>query len=373
MVLSVSLRNAAYSKNYSTYIREDTPTNTVHVFAPDYFSRFRCKCGDCRSVCCHGWRITLSRAEYFRLLGIECSPELRRRIDTAFYISENPTEEEYAYISPSADGNCHMLDDDGWCMLHRECGEGVQPAVCRLYPRAIRPGDPAEAVCSGSCEKTIEMLMEEPYPLPFTVTELQTKSAPPAGADPERFDLRRRCVEAWQAEGDTRDRFRGLAELLGVADDGFSVHSVSELLTYAQDLLEFFARGDITLCDITEEALERFSMTDGVTQESVTVFTRAEARLKTVLPDLEKYYGNIMANHMFYAAFPYAADGIGYSDAYRGLAAVYVILRFLCTCAAFGENVRDRFADIAATAMRYMEHTDFYAISRTVHAALGRR
>ena len=48
---------------------------------------------------------------------------MRRRIDTAFYISENPTEEEYAYISPSADGNCHMLDADGWCMLHRECGE----------------------------------------------------------------------------------------------------------------------------------------------------------------------------------------------------------------------------------------------------------
>lgn len=315
----------------------------------------------------------MSRAEYFRLLGIECSPELRQRIDTAFYISENPTEEEYAYISPSADGNCHMLDADGWCMLHKECGEGVQPAVCRLYPRAIRPGNPAEAVCSGSCEKTVEMLMEEPYPLPFTVTELQTKSVPPTGADPEAFAQRRRCVEAWQAEGDTRDRFRGLAKLLGVAEEDFSVESASDYLSYVRDLLEFFARGDITLCDITEEALERFCMTDGVTDKSVEAYREAEARLSRALPDLEKYYGNIMANHMFYAAFPYAADGIGYSEAYRGFAAVYVILRFLCTCAVFGENVRDRFADIAATAMRYMEHTDFYALSRTVHAALRKR
>jgi hypothetical protein len=353
--------------------KEDTHTNTVHVFAPDYFSRFRCKCGDCRAVCCHGWRITLSRAEYFRLLGIECSPELRRRIDTAFYISENPTEEEYAYISPSADGNCHMLDADGWCMLHRECGEGVQPAVCRLYPRAIRPGNPAEAVCSGSCEKTIEMLMEEPYPLPFTVTELQTKSVPPAGADPEQFQLRRRCVEVWQSPGDTRTRFRALADLLGVSGDGFSVNSTEEFLAYARDLLEFFARGDITLCDITEEALERFSMTDGVTQESVAAFTRAEAQLKAALPDLENYYGNIMSNHMFYASFPYATEEGSFSDAYRALAAVYVILRFLCACAASRDRVRDAFADIAATAMRYMEHTDFYSISRTVHAALGRR
>ena len=353
--------------------QEDTSTNTVHVFAPDYFSRFRCKCGDCRSVCCHGWRITLSRTEYFRLLGIECSQELRRRIDTAFYVSENPTEEEYAYISPSADGNCHMLDGDGWCMLHRECGEGVQPAVCRLYPRAIRPGNPTEAVCSGSCEKTIEMLMEEPYPLPFTMLELQTKSAPPAGADPEKFALRRRCVETWQSEGDTRARFHALAELLGVDENGFCVNSVSEFLNYARDLLEFFARGDITLCDITEEALERFAMTDEVTEASARMFEEAEVRLKAALPDLEHYYGNIMANHMFYASFPYATEGGSFAEAYRAFAAVYVLTRFLCACAVFRENVRDGFADIAATAMRYMEHTDFYAISRTVHAALQKR
>jgi hypothetical protein len=217
------------------------------------------------------------------------------------------------------------------------------------------------------------MLMEEPYPLPFTVTELQTKSAPPAGADPEQFALRRRCVEVWQSEGDTRDRFRTLADLLGVAEDGFCVHSVSEFLTYARDLLEFFARGDITLCDITEEALRCFCMEEGVSEASCAAFTRAEEQLKRDLPDLEKYYGNIMANHMFYASFPYATEGGSFADAYRALAAVYVILRFLCTCAAFRANVRDAFADIAATAMRYMEHTDFYTISRTVHAALGRR
>jgi hypothetical protein len=315
----------------------------------------------------------LSRAEYFRLLGIECSPELRRRIDTAFYISENPTEEEYAYISPSADGNCHMLDEDGWCMLHRECGEGVQPAVCRLYPRAIRPGNPTEAVCSGSCEKTIEMLMEEPYPLPFTVTELQTESTPPPGADPESFARQRRCLEVWQAEGSVRDRFAAISHLLGVAEDGFSVDTTADFLTYARDLLEFFARGDITLCDLADEALGRFSMIDGVSEASVKAFTDAETRLKSLLPDLEHYYGNIMANHMFYVSFPTTTESACFPDAYRAFAAVYVITRFLCACAVFRENVRDGFADIAATAMRYMEHTDFYAISRTVHAALQKR
>ena len=114
-------------------------------------------------------------------------------------------------------------------------------------------------------------------------------------------------------------------------------------------------------------------MTDGVSDASVKAFTDAEVRLKSMLPDLEHHYGNIMANHMFYVSFPYAMEGACFPDAYRAFAAVYVITRFLCTCAVFRENVRDGFADIAATAMRYMEHTDFYVISKTVHAALQKR
>ena len=94
--------------------------------------------------------------------------------------------------------------------------------------------------------------------------------------------------------------------------------------------------------------------------------------LKEILPDLEHHYGNIMANHMVYSSFPCVGTG-SQSDAFRAFAAVYVLTRFLCACAVFRENVRDGFADIAATAMRYMEHTDFYAISRTVHAALQKR
>lgn len=353
-------------------MQEDTHTSTVHVFAPDYFSRFRCKCGDCRSVCCHGWRITLSRAEYFRLLGLNCSPDLRRIMDTAFYLSEHPTEEEYAYISPSADGNCHMLDACGLCQIHRECGEMYQPAVCRMYPRAIHAGEPTAAVCSGSCERVIEMLMEEPYPLPFTVREVQTKADAPAFADTEEFARQRRCLELWQAEGSARDRFGELARLLGGTNDGFAVNSTADFLAYARDLLEFFARGDITLCDIADEALEHFSMNNGVSETSVSAFLAAEERLKEFLPDLEHHYGNIMANHMVYSSFPSVGTG-SLPDAFRSFAAVYVLTRFLCASAAFRENVRDGFADIAAIAMRYMEHTDFYAISGTVHAALQKR
>ena len=65
---------------------------TRSYWVPDYYPEFVCKCGQCRSTCCEGWDVSLSMEEYFRLVGMECSPELRGKMDGAFHIVENPTQ-----------------------------------------------------------------------------------------------------------------------------------------------------------------------------------------------------------------------------------------------------------------------------------------
>ena len=58
----------------------------THAFlVPDIYPSFRCKGGSCRSTCCKGWGISVRMEEYFRLLGMDCPPEIRRRLDCAFY------------------------------------------------------------------------------------------------------------------------------------------------------------------------------------------------------------------------------------------------------------------------------------------------
>ena len=49
-------------------------------FVPDYFLRFACKIGTCRTACCVGWPVSISQENYFRLLGVDCSTDLRRRL-----------------------------------------------------------------------------------------------------------------------------------------------------------------------------------------------------------------------------------------------------------------------------------------------------
>ena len=109
-----------------------------HFLVPDYYEDFRCKGGACRRTCCDGWGISVTQAEYFRLLGLDCPPDLRRRIDVAFHAPETPSPERFRLITPTWQGDCPMRAPDGLCALQCTCGEEALPAICRLYPRAPR-------------------------------------------------------------------------------------------------------------------------------------------------------------------------------------------------------------------------------------------
>ena len=337
-------------------------TETVVVESPEYFQKFRCKCGECRSVCCRGWRISLSEAEYFRLMGLSCGAELRRALDEAFAVAGEPSEERYAYIAPDAQGSCRVLDEDGWCRLHRECGEGVQPAVCRLYPRSIKPGEVTEACCSGSCEAVIEALMALDHPLRFVTKELQVSAPRPdcEPADKAKDDRRRHCIALLQQPGEPlAERIRRIGAFLGVreeADDALLLHRALLLLTE-------LGAGSLSLRELAVTVPRKLGAQSGVSGEVLARFLEMEAQARRALPESERWLEQSLVNHMYYAQFPYAGDGISPLAAYDGLCGAYVLLRLLTAFA------RDEvsFADLTAAAFRYIEHTDFY---RNAHIVL---
>lgn len=135
--------------------------------APEYYKCFSCKCGKCRNTCCGGWGISLTMSEYYRLIGLDCSPELRLKLDCAFYRPENPSPERFALINRWFDGKCPLQRDDGLCGIQKECGEDVISSVCRYYPRNIKNTAPPECCCSSSCEAVIELLLNIKTPLRF--------------------------------------------------------------------------------------------------------------------------------------------------------------------------------------------------------------
>ena len=102
----------------------------------DYFDKFKCKCGDCRHVCCGGWGITVSDEEYFRLLGLDCPDGLRYILDCALAPVDDPCPERYAMMKPSYEGKCRLLD---------ETGSAPYRAFCPRSAARIRAPSPKNA------------------------------------------------------------------------------------------------------------------------------------------------------------------------------------------------------------------------------------
>ena len=93
------------------------------------------------------------------------------------------------------------------------------------------------------------------------------------------------------------------------------------------------------------------------------LFVAAERKLYHVLPEIEAYAERIIVNHMAYESFPYAAGCTSLSGAYAALVSSVALLKFLAVCGTAVSGSREELIDILAGAYRFVEHTDYYALS----------
>ncbi len=352
---------------YNFYIKwnkEAIYTEKVTVFMPAYVRDFRCKCGDCRAVCCHGWRIRLTEAEYRRITALPVSPGLSEAMRHSFALFDEPTADAYAYISHGADGKCPMLDGGGLCALQKECGAAVQPAVCRLYPRSVRAGDPTEIVCADSCEATVEMLMAADTPLPFVTIEGEIAGGVPPyePAHEEERALQKLCIEILQNSGiPLGERIGQIGALLGVTD---APESEADLLTRARALLLAFGREGSTIAPLAAAALRAFSLSESVTAQSVSQFTAASARFTARFPKVDGWLENLLVNHLFFIRFP--RRDLSHAHQFFAFRSAYTLLLVLAVCHTDEIGTEESFADVAAAAFHCIEHSIFYEIAPRV-------
>lgn len=200
--------------------------DTRDFLVPDDYADFHCKCGKCRHTCCDGWAVTFPREDYFRLLSVPCSPELRRKLDTSLHLADDPTPERYAELLPNWEGHCPLQRADGLCALQAECGEEAISSTCRYYPRGHPHDGCDECACSASCERVVEMLLHRLPPMTFRRMRLSFAMAlPPRETDAaltaKTRQLRRDVVTMLQArEVPLASRMMGIRAALMLEESG---------------------------------------------------------------------------------------------------------------------------------------------------------
>lgn len=78
----------------------------------------------------------MSREEYFRLIGLDCSEDLHHRLECAFRMPEEPSPERFRLISPNWLGECPMRDSDGLCLLQKNVAKKCCRKCAAFTPEA---------------------------------------------------------------------------------------------------------------------------------------------------------------------------------------------------------------------------------------------
>lgn len=361
---------------------------------PAYYPRFSCKMGACRHACCEGWPISVSMEDYFRLLGVECSPDLRRKIDVALRLKSQRSPEAYAEISPRYDGNCPLRLEDGRCALHAELGGDVLSRVCKMYPRGVRNDESPECSCTNSCEAVLEMLFQQQEPLAFVrlPDEDHTPSQSRREIQEKTFgreqDIRLwliRCLQQRQAPLPARiaalgGRLQALEAVLASRDEAalqrlleasvpLNSHGQGHLedgLAIMEELVAQLDQRSRSIHDYGERALSRF------VQHGQEAYQEACRLLQERYPDWEIWFEHALVNHLFFSRFPFGESRLTLPDAYLGLCAVYGLMRFLTLGDAVWQKEDHALVDTLAAAFRLIDHTAFDRTAAALMRRMGR-
>ncbi len=342
---------------------------------PDYYPSYVCKGPDCRSTCCKNWKITLTMEEYFSLLGLNCTSELRQTLDCAMRLSDEPTPERYAVFSPNWEGDCRIHRADGWCALQKECGEEVLTSVCRYYPRSPRHAHTPECSCSCSCEKTLELLFSHQEPLTFHRIPLTFRLSEEETVIPisQYAEMRSACISLLQDRSRSiPDRIRALSAYLLPEIDCRAADSDALLGHALRTVLLLLTRLGHNSHNLNEhlpslyDAMQITDPNDGacITESVITRYRSSRRRLPTLLPDCDIKFEQVLVNHIFYDEFPFSDCVNRYLTDINSLVCVYAVLQFLsvCKCASRQENLpipMSEWVDLYAAAFRLIDHTAF--------------
>ena len=339
----------------------------MNYIVPEYYKHFQCKCGNCRSSCCDGWPIRISMKEYFQLLGVKCSDELRSRLDIALKVNTQPSNECYGQIATSWQGLCMLHREDGLCALQSELGEHSLSEVCKRYPRNTKGHQNYnECSCSNSCEQVVELLMEQKNPLQFHDMDLLLEPEFLTSLTPIKHSLCQHSISLLQSRSiPLPERLLALGNYLyGLKPSSNRPTYLSEAFKLLHKINQYYenSRSISDFCQISQNYYGTQDKEDLSHMNLVVLAQKhqtAANHLEQLLPDWQIILEQLLVNHMFYNSFPYADNQENVSDAFLSLVCVYSFLKFNLLGNLDKNFVKEDIADIIAAMFRVIEHSGF--------------
>lgn len=350
----------------------------MKYIVPEYYKSFQCKCGNCRQSCCSKWPVSISKLEYYHLLGINCSKKMRIRLDCALKVSPE-SNEGFAQISADRNGNCSLQREDGLCSLHAELGENSLPVVCRLYPRHIRyQNDHGECSCSNSCEAVVDILMQLHNPMQFEAIELSLEPIFLTVQASPSYDYRTESIMILQNRSlPLVQRFISLSNFLfGSEFYVQNTHPIFAAFRIFPMLLSYFEDSiSISSYCITSQYYFHFNRPTYLSEEDpdgiIKRYLEASDSIEEILPNGQDLLEQLIVNHMFYNDFSRTDNQETMQDDFISLVTMYSFLAFNLIGNLSVITTSEKLVDYLAAMFRVIEHSDFRSTAIKIYKNSG--
>ncbi|MDR2599302.1 MAG: flagellin lysine-N-methylase [Oscillospiraceae bacterium] len=377
----------------------------VQVKQPEYFSKFKCTMGECRSNCCkHNWQIRIDKKTYDKYVSLksEIGDEFLNNIRV---ITEDPF---LAIIAPNEGKGCRFLDDKGLCSIQLSLGYNYLCRTCIMHPRSISYIDGKwETYLEPSCEEVVRIVLFDEKPIKLVDAILEPDGCgdyiPNKMLDTSKYiksldavrifySLRNAAVEIIQNRKYTlRVRMLFLCLFIQQASDLIEQNKEFEMIVFVDSFLQSFKAGDFDsiadeipngvendftlvldiLRDIEAKGGKRFNAS--LLQTFTALNVPSEDNILSdefcdnykiiyndFLSDKEYIFENYLVNSMLMEGFPfnYLKEN-SILENYASLLAKYNLIEFLIVgVTAFHEEVNEiAIIDVVSAFSRCYDHS----------------
>lgn len=339
---------------------------------PSYYKDFFCKGGDCRDSCCKEWKVTIPMNQYFLLHGLSCNKKVKDKIDRTFRPVFKPTNERYAEIVHTQNGDCPLHKDNGYCLLHETCGEEVLPWVCRYYPRGPRLDYQNEVSCANSCEKTLELLFADDELIFFEEKQLtflmnKPKEIIDENKKSEYKLVRDNCFSILSNRNfSIQERLIHLGVYLKETQKNPLITLEEVNFSFTEQSLDFEWIYNV-LSDVLSHfngryprLLEQLDQVKKMYEESdvISTYNKVLERFKHNFPNHEVMFEKMLINDLFFKQFPFQKNFKPW-DQYLSVIGTYVLLRHLALNLSYSKDTIEDLVDILSKTFTVIGHSEF--------------
>ena len=124
----------------------------MKIYAPKYYSEFKCIADKCKHSCCIGWEIDIDKSTLNKFSTM--THPYSENINNSIEFSDNP------HFVLNANDNCPHLNEKGLCKIILNCGEDYICNICREHPRFYNFTNVGKEIGIGmSCEAACDLIL----------------------------------------------------------------------------------------------------------------------------------------------------------------------------------------------------------------------